>query len=138
MNHSAIRRAVISTVVVGAASVLASSGAANAVLSGCPSGAMFCVTSLNTSGYTTPSPQGYSYENDSTFANDAYSDSTTVEDRVNSIRARGSSTFYAGVCFYRDASYGVARTYVSNAHAGWYDNSSTDLSSAKAVSGSCV
>ena len=109
---------------------------AEAVLSGCVSGSG-CVTSQNVSGYVTPSPQAYTFEDDSNLANDYYSNGTKVNDRVNSIRNRNTGPYWKRLCFYRDAGYVVLRSSVADTNPGWFDNSSVDISSLRGVAGSC-
>lgn len=109
---------------------------ASALLSGCAAGSG-CVTSQNVSGYVTPSPQAYTFEDDSNLAGDVYSNGTNVDDRVNSIRNRNTSPYWKRLCFYRDAGYVVLRSSVADTHPGWFDNSSTDISSLRGVASTC-
>lgn len=103
---------------------------------GCAPGALYCVTSQNVSGYVDPTPRSYGVGQDPDFSNDTYSDGTNINDRVNSTRTR--STEFAGICFYRNAGFGNALVYVAASHPGWYNNSSTGISSVRGVSSSCV
>lgn len=96
--------------------------------SSCPAGAV-CVTDSNTSGYTSPPNQAYSYEEDPYFSPGTYANGTAINDRVNSVRNRGNSSVYHYACFYRDPNWGVLRVSVADTQPGWYDNSSVDLSS---------
>ena len=128
-----------STIALSAASLLVvtepvSATAANS----CLSGDLICATPQNISGFVTGSPERSWDENVSNFSPQVYSDSTAVNDRVNSIRTRFSLAGYTGICYYRDANYGVARSYIVWSQPGWYDNSSVDLSSARAVTSSCI
>ena len=78
---------------------------------------------------------GYTAVN--SYAPYAYQNGTAIEDRINSVRVRTESTTYTGVCWYRDANQSMPRTYRSES-AGWYDNSSVDLSSSQWVTSACV
>ena len=89
--------------------------------------------STNTTNY-----RGFArYTTLNSYAGYQYQNGTSIEDRSNSVRVRTESTVYTGVCWYRDANQSVARTYRSES-AGWYDNSSVDLSSSQWVTSACV
>ena len=108
--------------------------------SGCGAPAGVCVTPQNVSGYTDPSPRGEWIDFAvNTFVGVTYSDNTNVNNRVNSIRLRGSywigSVQYTRACFYENAGIDTLKTSVSASHPGWYDNSSTGLSSMHRATG---
>lgn len=102
----------------------------------------FCGTSSNTSGYVNPSNEwrasttlGAGIVN---FAGFVYQDNNGIDNNVNSIRARGTSATYSGACYYFFANAVTAASYVGNTQPGWFDNSSTGLSSARWVTSSCL
>lgn len=109
----------------------------------CTGATAVCVTPQNVSGFVDPVPRGQwttelAVNN---FGLYAYSDGTGVNDRVNSIRLRGTITVggiqYNRACFYPNINQGGgALTSVAATHPGWFDNASIGLSSMKRVNGS--
>lgn len=82
--------------------------------------------------------RGFAGYSDYNFSGLQYSDGTAVEDRVNAVRVRTESPTYSGVCFYRDANQqGGALTWKLEA-AGWFDNSSTGISSSRWLVNACL
>lgn len=129
------RLAVTLSLATAAATVPLTVGAAEFVNSGynyapCPSGKM-CVSDRNVSGYVNPYTMAYSGENVYSFTPATYHNGTAVEDRANSTRNRDGGVIYSHACFYTNFGYSGGKVSVSYTEPGWYDNSTTDLSSAR-------
>ncbi len=135
-------RGAVAGMAIATASLLVAGSVAEAAspvqVSSCPSG-YFCGTSSNVSGYVNPSNEWAASSGAAVnFAGYTYQDGNGIDNNVNSIRSRGSSGTYTGACFYWFAGAVTPKAYVSNSNAGWYDNSSTSLSSARWVTSSCI
>lgn len=128
---------------VAAAAIPASSALAVTWIPGtCAGSTSVCVTSQNVTGYVDPTPRGeFTTAANYDFAQPlvAGNGGAWVNNNVNSIRNKG--TFVLGgqplnrACFYFTAGYIGFATSVSAAQPGWYDNSSTGLSSYKRIFG---
>ena len=139
MRYARFQRALITTtlLLVGTFALggAQSAQAAGSMFNGCASSGIFCVSSenANTQTLTWTASTG---EDISNFATATYGNGTAVDDRVNSIRDRGNNLAYARVCFYRDPGFVVFRSSVARG-IGWFDNTSTDISSGRWMPSSC-